>query len=102
MPGQVGHSHANHHVTRIELAGGGALLAVLTELDDLFGRHNHFVDAALILAGLHELTDHLLNSLFKARVGVQDVPVASFPSGSRFRIDGEFGDAFLLSHCIYP
>ena len=101
MPGKIGHGHTHHHIARIELAGGGTLLAVLAELHDLFGGNDHIVDAALILTGTHELTDHLLNSLLKAGVGVQDVPVA-FHFGSGFRIDGEFGDAFLLSHCIYP
>ena len=102
MPGQVGHGHANHHVTGIELPGGGTLLTALAELDDLFGGDDHILDAAIVLTGTHQLADHLLYSLLKAGVGVQDVPVASSLIGSRFRIDGESGDAFLLSHCNYP
>ena len=102
MPGEVGHRHADHDVSGIELSGGGTLLTALAEFDDSFGGHDHIVDAALVLASAHQFPDHLLDSLFEAGVRMQDVPVSGILSGSRFRIDGEFGDAFLLSHCILP
>ena len=101
MPGEVGHRHADHDVSGIELSGGGALLTALAEFDDSFRGHDHIVDAALVLASAHQFPDHLLDSLLKAGVRMQDVPVTGILRG-RFRIDREFGDAFLLSHCILP
>ena len=80
MAGKIRHNHADHHIAGVEFAGTGARLrAVLGRFDDLFGRHDHFLDEAIVLAGIHHRLNGLLHALLETGVGVHDVPARLLP-----------------------
>ena len=57
---------------------GGTLGTAFAQFDDLFGRNHNLMDEAVVLGVAHHFLDGGLYALFKAGVGVHDVP-AGFP-----------------------